>query len=147
MPYDWQGALIQFLSKGQNSKKMQEFKYLVQEITIAAATTGLTSRTAKDITAGYERVVGIAFVEQSNGGNANYKIGFSDDNKNYIDPVPADLYKSGTNIKMDDRFLPVDIPGNGNKVYAEIVLPGVPASEFKVSIIYKLLKGAIARNC
>lgn len=126
---------------------MQEFKYLVHDVIIAAGTGGVTSRIPKDITPGYERVVGIAFVEQANGGNSQYKVGFSDDNKQYVDPVPCDLLKFGVNLKMDDRFLPVDIIGDGNKVYVNLVLPNIPITDMLVSVTYKLLKGTVTRNC
>lgn len=124
-----------------------EYKYLVKEIVIATGAAAGTSRSGQKITAGYERVIGIAINEVTNGGNATYKVGFSDDNKTYVDPIPVDLLKTSSAVKMEDRFLPVDIQGNNNEVYTDIVLPAIPASEFKLQVVFKVIKGEIVKNC
>jgi hypothetical protein len=126
---------------------MNKYKYLTKEFTIANGSGSGLSRIGQDITVGYERCVGICFTEQTNGGNANYKIGFSDDNNQYIDPVPCEVLKFSSALEIQKRFLDIDIPGNGNKVYIDVVLPANTGSDMKCTVVFKLLKGEIKKNC
>lgn len=125
---------------------VKEYKYLTKEAIIATGSSAGLSKVRQEITSGYERVVGMAFVEATTGGNTFYKIGLSDDTKQYIDPVPVNLLKVGTDIELDKRFLSVDVPGNGNIVYIDVVLPAATSSEMKFYVIFKLQKGEIAKK-
>lgn len=114
--------------------------YQTETIKYPAGTTARTMTKEVILNSSYERCVGIALFESSNGGLTTFRVGLDDKDKQYISAVHKDMLKSdpGAGLNMEERFLKINIKANGHKVKVNTELPYDTTAVLEYDIVFLL---------
>ncbi len=121
---------------------MEKKDYFIQSETVTYATGQAAGTVYKEIilNSSYERCIGIAVLETSDGGIPTYRIGLDDKDKQYISVVHKDLLISDktAGMSLKQRFMPQNIKAGGHKVKVAVAIPAALVSDLEFDIVFLL---------
>ena len=116
--------------------KIQRKNIVLANGTAAGVTTYRVTLDAE-----YSDCEGVCVIENTAGGLVRYDIGLKDDTKTIIELASANLLKTTTNYKADDRFLrSVPFKANGKVVTITLETFAATTSELNVDFLFLLKK-------
>lgn len=123
-----------------SSQKAQRRYQVINTNVPNATTAGSLKEFSVTLDQDFNKIVGIAFHEITDGGVANnYNIGSRSSRRVWVDPVNVKSWNADQNVAPDTKFRSVDIDyGKGDLFYAQIVPNGAPNADLTGQMVLVL---------